>query len=104
MKNFIKDILIFLLLMVFVTMIFQGIGNQNQNNKENQTQENIDLMEDQLSNNNQVNDGFSEEEDVEVKQSANVISKILNSLAKFFTSAINFIISLIMKLISAFLS
>ena len=103
MKNFLKDILIFLVLMIFVSVLFQSVGNQKSDTSESQTQDRIDLIEDQISQGNVVGDGDDEEMPVEIRQNNNLLSRIFNSLADFFTKAINFFISLIMTIVSAFL-
>lgn len=104
MKNFIKNVLLFLTLMVFVTMLFQGMSYSDSKTDQTITQENIDLIEGQISNNNQVNDGYYQEDEVVKNNSSNFFSNAMNSLAKLFTDVINFFIKLIMSLISAFFS
>ena len=104
MKTFIKNVLLFLTLMIFVTMLFQSIGYSDSKTDESITQENIDMMEGQINNNNQVNDGYYDIPEEPVTNKVNSISSFINFLAEFFTKAINYFIKLVMGLISAFLS
>ncbi|MBE6132680.1 MAG: hypothetical protein E7180_04760 [Erysipelotrichaceae bacterium] len=104
MKTFIKNVLLFLTLMIFVTMLFQSIGYSDSKTDQSVTQENIDMMEGQISNNNQVNDGYYDVPEQPIQNKVNPLSNFINLLAEFFTKAINFIIKLVMGLISAFLS
>ena len=104
MKTFVKNVLLFLTLMIFVTMLFQSVGYSDSKNDQSITQENIDIMENQIGNNNQVNDGYYDSEEELPKNKVNVLSSFINFLAELFTKAVNFFIKLIMSLISAFLS
>ena len=105
MKTFVKNVLLFLTLMIFVTMLFQSVGYSDSKNDQSVTQENIDMMEDQISNNNQVNDGYYDSgEEALPKNKVNILSSFINFLAELFTKAVNFFIKLVMSLISAFLS
>ncbi|MDD7735522.1 MAG: hypothetical protein SOW55_02375 [Bacilli bacterium] len=103
MKTFIKNVLLFLVLMIFVTMLFQGATSQTSNQK-NEAEDNISLIEENIENGNIVNDGVNIQEEKEVKKSANIISRVLNLIGSFFISLINFFIKLVMKIVSIFLS
>lgn len=103
MKNFIKDILLFVVLMTFLTMMFQSIGNSSTNNFQNNISSNIDLIEGEISNGNQVNDGYLQEEKPEQKNNSNFLAKIVNGLGEIFTQAINLFIKLIMGIVQTFL-
>lgn len=102
MKNFIKDVLIFLILMVFVTLLIQSTGGQSKNNNQNSIQENIDLIENQINNDGIISDGVSQQPEEKISNQSNFISKIINSIANFFTKIINFFIKLVMKIVSVF--
>ena len=103
MKTFIKNVLLFLVLMIFVTMLFQGATSQTSTQKSD-VEENISLIEDNIENGNVINDGIDVQEEKEVKKSSNIISRVLNSIASFFVFLINFFIKLVMKIVSIFLS
>lgn len=103
MKTFIKNVLLFLVLMIFVTMLFQGATSQTSTQK-SEIEENISLIEDNIENGNVINDGIDVQEEKEVKKSSNIISRVLNSIASFFVFLINFFIKLVMKIVSIFLS
>ena len=103
MKTFIKNVLLFLVLMIFVTMLFQGATSQT-STKKSDVEENISLIEDNIENGNVINDGIDVQEEKEVKKSSNIISRVLNSIASFFVFLINFFIKLVMKIVSIFLS
>lgn len=102
MKNFIKDVLIFLILMVFVTLLIQSTGGQSKNNNQTSIQENIDLIENQINNDGIISDGVSQQPEEKISNQSNFISKIINSIANFFTKIINFFIKLVMKIVSVF--
>ena len=104
MKSFIKHILIFLLLMVFVTMLFDNIQDGDFNSQSGQVQENIDFIENQVQNGNSLPDGLYPDNEIDFNQNSNIISSLMNSLANFFTVCINFFIKFIMSIISAFIS
>ena len=103
MKTFIKNVLLFLVLMIFVTMLFQWATSQTSNQKSD-VEENISLIEGNIENGNVINDGIDIQEEKEVKKSSNIISRVLNSIASFFVFIINFFIKLVMKIVSIFLS
>ena len=103
MKNFIKDILIFLVLMTFLTMMFQSIGGSNSNSNENVISSNIDLIEGEIDSSNYVNDGYLDSNEKEEYSSGNIIAKLINIIAKIFTSAINLFIKLVMGFVQVFL-
>lgn len=103
MKTFIKNVLLFLVLMIFVTMLFQGATSQTSTQKSD-VEENISLIEGNIENGNVINDGIDVQEEKEVKKSSNIISRVLNSIASFFVFLINFFIKLVMKIVSIFLS
>ena len=102
MKNFIKDVLIFLIIMVFVTLLIQSTGGQNKSQSQNSIQENIDLIEDQINNGGIINDGQSQQTEEKITNNSNFISKIINAIAGFFTKIINFFIKLVMRIVSVF--
>ena len=104
MKAFIKHILIFLVLMVFITMLFNNISESQGAATSSLDQENIDFIENQVQNGNKLPDGFYQEEEVVLNQNGNFISSLMNSLADLFTDCINFFIKFIMSIISAFIS
>ena len=62
MKTFIKNVLLFLVLMIFVTMLFQGATSQTSNQK-NEAEDNISLIEENIENGNIVNDGVNIQEE-----------------------------------------
>lgn len=104
MKNFIKDVLIFLVVMVFVTLLIQNASTQNKNFDQPNVQESIDLFEDEISQGNQINDGQVNEEREDAKPSGNIFSKLVNGFANIFTKIINFLMKLIMRLVSVFIA
>lgn len=104
MKNFVKDVLIFLVVMVFVTLLIQNASTQNKNVDQPNVQESIDLFEDQISQGIQIGDGQDNEEKEEVKSNGNIFSKMVNGFANLFTKIINFLMRLIMRLVSVFIA
>ena len=95
MKGFIKHVLIFLLLMVFVTMLFDNIQDGGLDSQSSQVQENIDFIENQVQNGNPLPDGLYSDTEIDFKKSGNIVSSLINTLANLFTSCINFFIKLI---------
>ena len=105
MKSFIKHILIFLVIMIFATTMIQTLGNQENISSGSQVQENIDIIEGNISQGNEINDGMlSTDEPVFDNKSTNVMSNILFGIGNIFMQVINFVIKLIMQVISSVMS
>lgn len=98
MKNFFKDVLLFLLLLSLLTIVFTSIS---QNKNEEVIEDKISLFEDEIKNSTILENGKIENENQ--KPELNFFSKIITKIGLFFSFLINLIIKFLMNLIKIFL-